>query len=402
MGQGPASPVTAKESCDGSAPEKGLAWGVSCMQGWRATMEDAHIVLPRLEGEGWGETALFGVMDGHGGDHVALFCKRHLPVEVAKGPSRDVAAALVTAFHRMDELLREPARHRELCSLSRVWPTRLAAGARHWSCSPDWIGCTAVICCVRPDAIIVGNAGDSRAVLSRSGQAVPLSEDHKPNAPGERERIMRAGGSVLRQQIGQVVQFRVNGNLNLSRSIGDLEYKRNTERRPSEQMICSTPDVRVFPRGSGDEFLVIACDGLWDVLGNQDAVDFVRERLPQVSSGGNSLSGIMEELLDHCLSADLATTGGLGGDNMTAMIVLLSAPSTAPAPANVSTAMAGLTWPRSLPWGLGSLGWSTTGGGGELDFGIVEDSVVVPWKPWFCGPPQTHKTPVSAQQTSTR
>ncbi|CAK0870100.1 unnamed protein product, partial [Prorocentrum cordatum] len=65
--------------------------------------------------------------------------------------------------------------------------------------------------------------------------AVPLSEDHKPNLPGERDRIRRAGGSVARSQFGSTVQHRVNGNLNLSRSIGDLEYKKNPNLQPHEQ-----------------------------------------------------------------------------------------------------------------------------------------------------------------------
>merc|ERR1719163_2139472 len=94
-------------------------------------------------------------------------------------------------------------------------------------------------------------------------------------------------------------------------------------------MICATPDVQVFMRESGDEFFVVACDGVWDVMGSQDVVDFIRERLPQGNQYDNLppdpkvLASIMEELLDNCISPDLSKTGGLGGDNMTAMVVLL-------------------------------------------------------------------------------
>jgi len=190
--------------------------------------------------------------------------------------------------------------------------------------NPDWVGCTCVVCLVRPEVIIVGNAGDSRAVLSRSRRAVSLSEDHKPNLPGEHDRISRAGGSVERRQVGPIVQYRVNGNLNLSRSIGDLEYKKNPCLGPSEQMICATPEVQTFQREAGDEFMIVACDGVWDVLSNQEAVDFVHERLPRWLSSGRPLSGIMEEMLDHCLSPDLSLTNGLGGDNMTGMLVIFN------------------------------------------------------------------------------
>lgn len=311
MGQ---APVTTKESGDGAAQAKGLTWGYSCMQGWRIQMEDAHFATACLEGDGWMDTAAFGVMDGHGGKEVAQFCERHLPPEIGRGPSKDTRSALIAAFHRMDELLGDDDPQ------DKTRPM----GSRAIAANPDWVGCTAVVCLIRPDVIVVANAGDSRAVLSRRHQAVPLSEDHKPNLPTERNRIQKAGGSIERQQVGSVVQYRVNGNLNLSRSIGDLEYKKNPRLQPNEQIICSTPDVHTFRREAGDEFVIIACDGIWDVLGSQDAVDFVHERLPQRIRTGRPLSGIMEEMLDHCLSPDLSLTNGIGGDNMTAMLVVFN------------------------------------------------------------------------------
>mmetsp|Transcript_12564 Transcript_12564/g.21817 ORF Transcript_12564/g.21817 Transcript_12564/m.21817 type:complete len:373 (-) Transcript_12564:67-1185(-) len=319
MGQVLSAPVTTKDSGNGLAPEKSLAWGFSSMQGWRISMEDAHLAVPQLEGEAWQGIALFSVMDGHGGEHVAHFCQKYLPEEIVKGSSQDVCGSLISAFHRMDEMLADPDRLEELRSLAH--PSFLG-NSKSWNAHPDWIGCTAVVCCVFPDKVVVANCGDSRAVLCRQGQAVPLSEDHKPNCPNEKKRINKAGGSIERQQFGSVVQFRVNGNLNLSRSIGDLEYKKNRNLPPNEQMICSTPDVQVFPRQANDEFFVIACDGIWDVMGSQDVIDFVRERLPQdPMARSHALQGIMEELLDNCVSPDLRKTGGLGGDNMTAMVV---------------------------------------------------------------------------------
>jgi len=318
MGQVLVQPVTTKDSGNGVSHDKGIAWGYSCMQGWRASMEDAHFAIPALQGIGWSNTAAFSVMDGHGGDQVARFCEKHLPEEIVAGPSSDVCGALIRSFHRMDELLGSAQQQEELKSLSTKTHT---IGSKAWTANPHWIGCTAVVCLLQSDMIIVANAGDSRAVLCRKGQAVPLSEDHKPNLPGERARIMRAGGCVEKQHVGQIIQYRVNGNLNLSRSIGDLEYKKNLDLLPSEQMICSTPDVQTYPREADDEFLLLACDGIWDVIGSQDAVDFVRSRLVQST---RPLSAIMEEMLDHCLSPDLSATHGLGGDNMTAMVVVFA------------------------------------------------------------------------------
>merc|ERR1719203_2444805 len=179
--------------------------------------------------------------------------------------------------------------------------------------SPDNIGCTAVVCCVRPDSITVANAGDSRAVLCRRGVAVEMSEDHKPNLPGELRRIHRAGGCVMEQHVAGQTYYRVNGNLNLSRSIGDLNYKQNFNLMPKDQVICCTPEVRAYRRQSGDEFMVLACDGVWDVLSSQDVVDYVRPRLgnfldleQRLRSGSLRLSSIVEGLLDQCLSPDLS------------------------------------------------------------------------------------------------
>jgi serine/threonine protein phosphatase PrpC len=133
-------------------------------------------------------------------------------------------------------------------------------------------GCTAIVACVHGGVLHVANAGDSRGVLCRGGRAVALSHDHKPQAPTELARIQRAGGWV--NEAG-----RVNGNLNLSRSIGDLRYKRNAELPAAEQAITAAPDVLSIPLEAGDEFFVLACDGIWDCKSNEQVVRFVRNRL---------------------------------------------------------------------------------------------------------------------------
>lgn len=339
-------PVKEKESSDGSARQHGLYYGVSCMQGWRESMEDAHIIVPSLgstcapmlsleAGKKWRDTALFGVMDGHGGPHVARFCKRYLPEEIAKGPGEDISKALHDAFRRMDTMLQDPATVDELRALSGSMRGIAQGGLKSWFAHPNAIGSTAVICCVRPDEIIVANCGDSRAVLCNKGKALDMSEDHKPNQPTERERIMRAGGTVVAQRVGAITQYRVNGGLNLSRSIGDLAYKANPMLSPQEQMIICTPDIRRFKRSAGDEFMLICCDGVWDVLRSQECVDYVRERLGNLAdaqqrlhSGSLRLSAILEDMLDHCVSPDLLATRGLGGDNMTAILVVFVGHST--------------------------------------------------------------------------
>ncbi|XP_057377745.1 protein phosphatase 1G-like [Daphnia carinata] len=172
-------------------------------------------------------------------------------------------------------------------------------------------GCTAVLGLIRGNTLYVANAGDSRCVLSRKGRAVPLSADHKPEDEPERSRIERAGGVVTGDG-------RVNGGLNLSRAIGDHAYKQNSQLGPREQMITALPDIQSIDLEEGDDFIVLACDGIWNSKTNQQVVDFVRPRLSQ----SKTLSQICEELFDECLSPN--TLGdGTGCDNMTAIIVRL-------------------------------------------------------------------------------
>jgi len=177
-------------------------------------------------------------------------------------------------------------------------------------------GATAVVAVVGHGSVVVANAGDSRAVLCRAkGRAYDLSVDHKPEDPLELARIHGAGGSVT--------NGRVEGNLNLSRAVGDLLYKRNLGVKVEAQMISAFPDIQTVQIEAGDRFLVLCCDGIWNVLSSQEVVDFVSERLNLQPPP--SLGTICEDLVTECLAPD--TDGdGAGCDNMTAMVVLLPGP----------------------------------------------------------------------------
>jgi protein phosphatase 1G len=180
---------------------------------------------------------------------------------------------------------------------------------------PVRCGCTAVVTLIVGNIIYVANAGDSRSVLCRKGGAVPLSFDHKPNDKEETDRIVGAGGFITSAN----GHFRVNGNLNLSRSLGDLKYKQNKTLPREQQMITAQPDLLTETLCPGDEFIIMACDGVWDVMSNQQAIDFVRVRLKQ----GKSPAQIAEEIFDYCIADDPKTTRGIGGDNMTCIIICI-------------------------------------------------------------------------------
>eukprot|EP00535_Pseudo-nitzschia_heimii_P008736 CAMPEP_0197180830 /NCGR_PEP_ID=MMETSP1423-20130617/5299_1 /TAXON_ID=476441 /ORGANISM="Pseudo-nitzschia heimii, Strain UNC1101" /LENGTH=483 /DNA_ID=CAMNT_0042630959 /DNA_START=38 /DNA_END=1489 /DNA_ORIENTATION=- len=123
--------------------------------------------------------------------------------------------------------------------------------------------------------ILAANVGDSRAVLCRGDKAWDLSRDHKPNDPTEKSRIESFGGSVI--WCGDVDKFgvpiedrgiyRVNGNLALSRAIGD---------RSERPHVTAEPEIISVPVEEGDQFVIVATDGLWDVMDSDDAVNYVR------------------------------------------------------------------------------------------------------------------------------
>lgn len=192
-------------------------------------------------------------------------------------------------------------------------------------------GCTAVVAVLQDGGTLyVANAGDSRCILSRKGVAVDMSVDHKPEDEEESKRIKEAGGEVTSEG-------RVNGGLNLSRALGDHAYKQG-DCGARKQMISALPDVRrIQLQKDEDEFMLLACDGIWNSMTSQDVVDFVRERIYKAESKdeaqpadvkekrkwteGIKLSNICGEMFEHCLAPN--TSGdGTGCDNMTAILVL--------------------------------------------------------------------------------
>lgn len=171
-------------------------------------------------------------------------------------------------------------------------------------------GCTAVVALLHDKELFVANAGDSRCVVCRNGKALEMSFDHKPEDQIEFDRIQKAGGRVT-------LDGRVNGGLNLSRAIGDHGYKMNKKLPPEEQMISALPDIKKVTIGPDDDFMVLACDGIWNFMTSEDVVEFVQERIRDPTK---QLSEICEEMFDYCLAPH--TKGdGTGCDNMTAIIV---------------------------------------------------------------------------------
>jgi serine/threonine protein phosphatase PrpC len=125
---------------------------------------------------------------------------------------------------------------------------------------------------VTPTHVICANVGDSRCVVGSmlTGSTTSLTEDHKPKNAEEKVRIENGGGFVMGD--------RVNGELAMSRALGDFRYKRNTELATHEHPVICIPDVSTHKRsGKKDEILVLACDGVFDVMKNSEVVDYLTQ-----------------------------------------------------------------------------------------------------------------------------
>jgi len=263
---------------------------------------------------------------------MSVMLQRLLQMSSASTPPTSPAAAAQTIVHN-DSRTPPPTAETALQVLeqhgpptvdSTLAPASVFQNGRSICNLPDHVihaGATAVVAVLHGTTLTVANAGDSRGVLCRDGVAFPLSFDHKPSSPVESKRIRNAGGFV--NHFG-----RVNGNLNLSRSLGDLKYKQVARCTAAQQMITAEPDIlQVELDLTQDEFFILACDGIWDCMTNQEAVTYVKQRLDKNDEDGDdasspkSLTDIGAQLLDDILSTDPRVTQGIGGDNMTVMIV---------------------------------------------------------------------------------
>lgn len=298
MGDVLARPITDKHSFGhvyNMRPEADFALevGGSAMQGWRRAMEDAHSVVLDVDPDNHanGRWSWFGVFDGHCGRNTAIFAGENLwrvLVRLPQWKSGNITEALREAFLETDRIIQNDTQVQR-----------------------DGSGSTAVCCLVGLDAngvkkIYCANAGDSRAVLCRAGAVVSLSVDHKPQLESERLRILAAGAFVSMN--------RVNGNLALSRALGDFDFKSNKVLPPEAQAVSPEPEIEEVTITPDDEFIVIACDGIWDVMTSAEVVSFVRARLQE----GQHCNAICEALLNKCIAP---SAPGLGCDNMTVMIV---------------------------------------------------------------------------------
>ncbi|KAG4999171.1 hypothetical protein AAZX31_08G033700 [Glycine max] len=256
-----------REKCVGRS-NKGVSWGHTSVIGRRKEMEDAIAVIPgfmsrtcdRVGGctapgsRSSGEIAplhFFGVYDGHGGSQVAKFCAKRMHDVIAEEWDREMGGAaewqrrweavFANSFERTDnEILSDAV-------------------------APEMVGSTASVVVLSGCQIITSNCGDSRVVLCRRTQTIPLTVDQKPDRQDELLRIEGGGGKVINWN-----GARVFGVLAMSRAIGD---------RYLRPWIIPVPEITFTARTDEDECLVLASDGLWDVMTNEEVGEVARRIL---------------------------------------------------------------------------------------------------------------------------
>ena len=284
-------PILEKELSSGE--NSLLRYGLCAMQGWRKRMEDAHISdISKGENERFN---IFGIFDGHGGKEVAEFVSNHFNEYFLKNENikkNNIKQAIIDTFLKMDELMFKKEGIEELKQISKkcqeqdkiffqknnIVETNMDIYIQTLLNKDENVansrGCTACVCIIDTTLkkIFFANAGDSRVILCKEGKAYRMSIDHKPELELEKNRIEKAEGWVSENG-------RINGNLNLSRTLGDLEYKKNKNLPPQEQIITSYPDVVDDNFEDKNDFIVIGCDGIWDCIQDQDICDIISDKL---------------------------------------------------------------------------------------------------------------------------
>ncbi|KAG0166717.1 Protein phosphatase 2C 1 [Apophysomyces sp. BC1015] len=201
---------------------------------FRRTMEDSHSYV--MDFDCVPQQGLFAIFDGHGGRDAAEWCGDHFHERYQS--THSVPEILEKTFLHVDDLIKDDQ--------GRV------------------SGCTAIVAFVQVKdskrILYTANVGDARAVLSHNGKAIRLSYDHKGNDAKETKRIKDSGGLVMNN--------RVSGLLAVTRSLGDY---------PLKEYVIGTPYITETELGAKDKFLILACDGLWDVCDDQTAVKQIKK-----------------------------------------------------------------------------------------------------------------------------
>lgn len=218
------------------------------LKGRREQNEDRHKIFTNLDKSNIEKAPVdfYAIFDGHGGKFVSKFLCDHLcNFFIDKKIEYPLKK---TYINRVYSYVQNTLSKDHVQNATNVGSTSLVA-IRYKQGTRDYLN--------------ILNTGDSRCIICRNNLAIALTKDHKPNWPEENQRIKTLGGQIIFDGF----DFRIN-DLSVSRAFGDLS---------AQQFVSFLPDVFRYRLVPDDKFIVLACDGLWDVLSNQDVVNFVLE-----------------------------------------------------------------------------------------------------------------------------
>nr|CCD16615.1 unnamed protein product [Trypanosoma congolense IL3000] len=238
--------------------------GSSCVNGYRESMEDAHLVYLQNT---WG---FFGVFDGHVNDHCSQFLEGAWREAIGK-------EKIPMTDERMKELTLE---------IDKKWMDMVREGG---STGTFFIG-------MKDNNTVhlqVGNVGDSRVLVCVDGACRAMTEDHKPNNTEERRRIEDCGG--------RVESNRVDGSLAVSRAFGDRDYKANVGGGQLQQKVIALPDVtHVDVTWDSNDFAVLCCDGVFEgQFSNEEVIEFIKSQLEQTDDLAVVAGNVCEEAVSR-------------------------------------------------------------------------------------------------------
>ncbi|EXB75671.1 putative protein phosphatase 2C 13 [Morus notabilis] len=267
--------------------------------GQRRSMEDEHIRIDDLSAHLGSDfkclmpSAFYGVFDGHGGPEAAAYIKRNAMRLFFQDCDFPQTSEIDSVF--LDELENSHRKAFLLADLALADEASVSS-----SC-----GTTALTVLLLGRHLLVANAGDCRAVLCRKGVALNMSQDHRPTYLPERRRVEELGGYFDDGYL--------NGHLSVTRALGDWDLKFPLG---SSSPLIAEPDVQQVLLTEDDEFLIIGCDGIWDVMSSQYAVSLVRRELRRHDDPQQCARDLVREALRLNTS-----------DNLTVIVICFSSPS---------------------------------------------------------------------------
>jgi serine/threonine protein phosphatase PrpC len=342
----------------GTIDRENLVYGYSEANGWKESMEDRICISCPVPGRpAW---SFFAVLDGHGGDYVASYLAENLPHilvnEVTLATAQNTTPETIvedaeTTVHLLENLLTKVCATAEKRLAEDPYLKIEVLKSGSFSAPHDSSGSTGTLCLVTSNYVAIANVGDSRAVRAHRDPsstsptqiaARPMSRDHKFNIPEERARAVAASAVV--SIIGDPSQYRNEDDiqyqvecpkykgggdkLRMSRSFGDFWLKNNKELPEDQQAVVAIPEIVIHTRSTEDAFIVLACDGIFDVMNNDEVVNFIADKVGYNSFGGpvggatpNIVADSCYSLLEHCVQ--------LGAyDNLSCIVIMLGPPHT--------------------------------------------------------------------------